>query len=135
MTANLARIHLLLSQGRLDLAERELRGALAVTPDAADLHGLLALCLSDRDPQNTEALESARRAVFLAPDDPRSHYALATVLHAQDREAEAEPAIREAIRLDPEDPDLFARLSAILSSRRQWTDALAAADEGLARDP
>ncbi|HEX2205873.1 MAG TPA: tetratricopeptide repeat protein [Longimicrobium sp.] len=124
----------LLEQGRPDLAEPELRRALADDPHDGYLHALLGLCLA-RLERKDEALKEAREAVGLEPDFPFSHYALARVLLLQDRPAEAEAAIREALDLDPEEPDYHAVRAASFLARRRWQEALAAADAGLAADP
>ncbi len=134
MTAALQRAQMLLAQSRYELAEKELRRGLAEDPDDPTLHAMLAICLSEQKTQRPEALASARRAVSLSPDASHVHYVLASVLHDQDQEQQAESAAREAIRLDPEDPDNFSMLAAILLDRRQWKDALSTAETGLALD-
>ena len=123
-----------MQQGRADLAEPELRRALADDPHDGYLHALLALCLA-RLERKDEALEEARHAVGLEPDFPFVHYALARVLLAQERPAEAEAAIRQALDLDPEDADFHAVRASALLARRRWHEVLAAADAGLAVDP
>jgi predicted Zn-dependent protease len=125
---------LLYQQSRYDLAEAELRQALAAEPDDAYAHSLLGLCLLERK-QLADATEEARQAVHLAPDMPFGHYALAKVWYGRDHYDEARTAIEEAIRLDPDDPDYRALLSAIHFDERRWNEALRAAEEGLALDP
>ena len=51
------------------------------------------------DPIGAEA--SARRAMLLAPEDARAHFALGRALHTQGRHAEAVVAFERAIDLDP----------------------------------
>ncbi len=108
--------------------------ALAEDPNEARAHGLLAICLAQREAFR-EALVEAGQAVHLAPDDPFTHYTLAGVLYHSNRLPEAEQAIQEAIRLDPSDPDYFARLASIRFDQRQWNGALQAAETGLQFDP
>ena len=134
MTVHLERALLLVEQGRPELAEGELRQALAAAPDDAMAHALLALCLAARA-DLAAATTEAEAAVGLAPDLPFAHYALASVLADRDRLAEAEVAIGEAIRLDPDDAGCFALLAQIQLNRRRPREALAAAEEGLRRDP
>lgn len=134
MSPSLQRAMILYQQSRFDLAERELRQALADDPNDPTAHALLALCLSGRDEQ-TEATREAQEAIRLGPDRELGHYALATALFHRHRWEEAESAIAEAIRLDPTDADHYALLGAIRMNRRQWREALAAAEQGLAFDP
>ena len=125
---------LLAAQGRWDLAEKELRKAVAEGPDSATAHGLLAITLLNLKHQQ-DALGEAETAVRLGPDWPMPHYIHAQVLDAMDRLKEAERAIREAIRLDPEDADYHASLAGIVFQQSRWADALAATEEGLRQDP
>ena len=130
MNPNLERGLLLYQQSRYELAEQELRQALAADPDDAYSHALLALCLTEQK-QLKEATDEAQRAVHQAPDDPFSHYALAKVLYDRDRLDEAVTAISESVRLDPNDADYHAMLAAIRFDQRRWQDAFAAAEQGL----
>lgn len=133
MNPNTQRALLLLRQARYDLAEAELRQALAAEPHDAFAHSLLALCLSQRE-QFKEATEEAKQAIHLAPDVPFAHYTLAQVLHHRNRDDEALPAIQEALRLDASEADYFALLAAIQLSERRWPAALEAAERGLQLD-
>lgn len=125
---------LLFQQQRFDMAETELRQALAADPDDAYAHSLLALCLMERK-QLEDASCEARQAIHLAPDNSFAHYALAKVLYEDDLYDAAQTAIDEAIRLDPQDADYRFLLGAIHFDLRRFEDALRAADEGLAADP
>jgi tetratricopeptide (TPR) repeat protein len=123
----------LIEQSRYDLAERELRLALAGSPDDPYPHTLLALCLCERQ-QYAEATEEARTAIRLDPEVPRSHHILARILLERHRPDEALPAIREALRLAPDRPDHYALLAAIRLDLRDWQGALEAAEKGLQAD-
>lgn len=134
MNPNLERGLLLFQQRRHELAENELRQALADDPQNAYAHSLLALCLSERQ-LFKEATEEAGQAIHLAPDFPFAHFALARVLFDRNRFTEALPAINEAIRLDPEDADQHALLANIHLQEHRWSEALSAAEQGLQFDP
>ncbi len=134
MDPHLQRAQLLYDQSRYDLAEQELRQALAQEPHEPFAHALLALTLSERGDFRA-ATEAARQAINLAPDSPFNHYAMAAVLIRRDRFDEAHTAIQEAIRLDPSDPDYYSVLAAIHVDEKRWAQGLAAADQGLAIDP
>lgn len=134
MTSARQRAFLLLQQGRVDLAETELRRALAEDPNDAETHALLALALCDLS-REAEALEEANRAIGLAPELTPAHLARSQALLQLDRAADAEASAREAIRIDPADADAFAALSAALTARRQRQEALDAAEQALRLDP
>jgi len=124
----------LLTLGRFDMAEEELRAHLADEPGDGHAHALRALALlelGDRD----GAEESARQAIAHEPDAPFHHYAMALVLLERRRMEEAEQAVREALRLDPASPHSWAVLGQILGHRRDWPAMLEAAERGLQHDP
>lgn len=133
MTPALARAQLLLQQSRFDLAEQELRRALAEAPHDPRAHAMLAMALVYRD-QFDEAQAAAEQAIALAPDWAYAHFCRSVVLQGRRRFAEAEASAREAVHLDPEDADHHAQLAATLYSQGHWQNALDAALEGLARD-
>lgn len=133
MSDALERGRLLVQQSRYNLAEPELRRALASDPDNPFAHALLSICLA-RTGQKDAALEEARRAVGLAPDWDFAHYVLSSALDALDRLDEAEQANAEAIRLDPADADYYAQRAGLHFQRSRWEEALRSAEEGLAQD-
>ena len=148
-SASVARARLLLQQGRTDLAETQLREALAEDPQNGTALALLALCQSRQPSRRREAVQTARQAVGLAPDDSFCHYVLAIALterggaaneeerlvarSAEQREAVA--AVGEAIRQDPYDARYFALLSSLRLGLKEWMAALDAAEKGLEVDP
>ncbi|MDB6023683.1 MAG: hypothetical protein JWQ04_3540 [Pedosphaera sp.] len=134
MNPNLGRALLLYQQSRYELAEAELRQALAVEPEQGYAHSLLALCLAERE-EFKEATLEAQQAIHLEPDSDFAHYALARIFHERHREDEALAAINEAIRLNPGDADYLAALSQIQLAERRWPAALEAAERGLEHDP
>lgn len=134
MNANLERGLLLYQQSRYELAEDQLRQALAADPHDAHAHALLALCLNARE-RFKEATEAARQAIHLAPDFSFAHYAHARVLHDRNHFPEARAAIEEAIRLDSTDADYFSLLAAVHFDEKRWQDAANTAEQGLQFDP
>ena len=123
----------LFEQSRHDLAEPEVRQALAADPDNALAHALLSICLLEREDWNA-ATDEARTAVRLAPDSPFSHSTLARVLANRQYLDEAFESAEESLRLDPTDADTYALLSLIHTQRRDWSAALQAAEQGLEHD-
>jgi len=134
MNPNLQRALLLYQQSRFEMAEGELRQAIALEPNDSYAHALLALCLARRE-QFQPATDEARQAIGLQPDSPYAHYAHAVILYDRHRPAEALAAIQEAIRLDATDADYFSLLAAIHFGESRWQDALSAAEQGLQCDP
>lgn len=124
----------LLSTGRADLAERELRGAIASDPNHAAAHALLSFCLAARD-DHKGALMAAQRAVALAPDDALPFYALSHAFAAADRGKDAEVAARRALALQPDDPSSSAVVARALMLQKKWAEALEFAEHGLQLDP
>lgn len=133
MDPHRARAQILLEQGRYDLAEPELRQALAAEPDDPEAHALLAVCLAETQ-RPDEATREAREAIARAPDYPFAHYVHGLVLLQRDRPDEAAAAAEEALRLNPEAAHHHWLKGRALLERRRWSEALAAADAGLAID-
>jgi len=134
MNPHVQRGLLLYQQSRHDMAENELRQALASEPHDSYAHALLALCLTQRE-QFQDATAEARQAIALEPDSSFAHYAHAHVLSDRNRFNEALAAIEEAIRLDSVNADYFALLASIHFQEYRWQKALEAAEQGLQFDP
>lgn len=132
MNSHLERGRLLYQQSRYEMAETELRQALAHEPDEPFGHALLALCLAERK-QYKAATEEAQLAVHHGPDFDFAHYAIAKVFYDRNCFKEALQCVNEAIRLDPT-PVYFGLLSAIHLEERRWKEALEAAEQGLQLD-
>jgi len=134
MHPQLQRAQMLLSQGRTEMAETELRQVLVTDPNDAFAHTLLAACLLDQK-QYDEATEEAGQAIHLSPDEAFAHYMMGQVMYHRNRFDEAQQAAESAIALDPYDPDYFALMAAIAMERYQWQEALDAAEQGLDAEP
>jgi tetratricopeptide (TPR) repeat protein len=133
MNSHLQRGLVLIQQSRFDLAEKELRLALAGDPDSPQAHAFLALCLNHRE-EFAEATEEARQAVQGAPEWPTAHAILGEVFLARNRPEQAEQAAKEALRLDPEDVEHYELLARIALAHRDWARALDWAERGLSVD-
>lgn len=133
MTNPLARAQLLLAQSRNELAEQELRRLLALDPDFAPAHSLLALALAGQQKYD-EAEQEAGQAILGAPDSPFSHYCQSIVLGRRNKFPQAEAAAREALRLAPGDADFHTQLGRVLLSQGKWQQALDTAEIGLQHD-
>lgn len=131
---NIERATLLIEQSRYQMAERELRQALAQAPSDAYATALLGLCLNYQQ-RFKEATAAAETAISLAPDDAFSHYILSYILCERQELELAEKSVREAIRLNCYQASYFALLSRCKYNQRLWQDAQCAAENGLAIDP
>lgn len=133
MNVHLQHAARLIDQSRHELAEEQLRLALAQEPQDALAHALMAQCLCERE-KFDEAQQEVQQSIHLAPDLPYAHYAHARLLVARNRFKEAAAAAQEAIRLAPEDPDYYALLSLVHYNLRNWPAALQNAEQGLQLD-
>ena len=131
---HIQRAFLLLEQSRYDLAEQELRRAIAMDPDEARPYGLLAGCIvmTGNKERLHEVEEHARRAITLKPDWSYPHFVLGQAHLAAHRYRDAREEVDEAIRLDPDRADHFGLLAAIYLQTQRWQEAIEAAERGLA---
>lgn len=134
MSAHIEKAAILIQQSRYDLAEQQLTLELAKSPNNADAHSLLALCLANSK-KYREAIKEAETGIGLAPDSSYAHYVLASVLHDEGELKRAESEVREALRIDSDDADYLALLGTILYMRKQFEPALRAVEQALAQDP
>jgi tetratricopeptide (TPR) repeat protein len=134
MNIYIERAELLMKQSRFELAEEQLRMALAEDSADSNAHGLLSLCLLNRD-QYDDATAEAKQAIHISPDAAIGFYALAATMRERNRLKEAHHAVSEAVRIEPWNSMHFALLAAIEMDRSRWKEALEAANQGLEFDP
>ncbi len=134
MRVHFERATLLLEQSRYQMAEKELRQALAKYPNDAATHSLLGLCLSFQQ-RYQEATDSAETAITLAASSSFSHYVLGYILCERLLFAVALNSIREAIRLNPYEVSCIVLLARCKYNQRLWQEALDAATKGLEIEP
>ncbi|GAP97706.1 tetratricopeptide repeat protein [Leptolyngbya sp. NIES-2104] len=134
MSNQFERARLLFEQRRFDLAVKELHQGLAIDPDDASCHRLLALCFAQLN-QEKDAIAQIDRAIALEPNHGGAHYIKAGILRDQGNLKAAKSSVLEALRLDPEDTDSYARLAAIQFDQKKPKEALITAEKGLQIDP
>ena len=115
-------------------AEAEYRAAIHLDPQNADLHGMLAPCLSDQG-KNDEAVAEAREALRLAPTSERAHYGLGYALDRKGDSRGAEAELREALRLSPNDDNAHVVLGLVLYTKGDCDGGFAEAREGIRLNP
>lgn len=81
-------------------------------------------CLCSASPREKLDLaeKAVRRALELAPDDPRTLAAWADVLLLRQRPDEALRVWRNALEISPDDQNAHARIASALVKQGQWTD-------------
>ncbi len=137
MASSLERASLLFDQARYDEADKELRSYIANDPENIYAIGLHSLTLSFMG-KAVPAVDAARRAIALAPDEGFCHYVMAKALLTDEDEASLKPAlmaINESLRLESEEPDAYALKAIICMQLKRREEALEAAESGLAIDP
>jgi tetratricopeptide (TPR) repeat protein len=133
MNQHITRAQLLMQQSRYELAEEQLRLALAENSEDAVAHAMLAICLLEKKEYESATTE-ARQAIHCAPDEAVGFYTLAMVMHSRNRLTEAFDAITEAVRIEPWESSYWGSLANIESDRKRWKECLAAAENGLEAD-
>jgi serine/threonine protein kinase/tetratricopeptide (TPR) repeat protein len=99
------------------------RAALALRPEAGEVHDHLAGALYERGKLD-EAVAEAREAARLNKDDARTQYNLGEVLHARGQVDEAIAAYRTAIRIDKNLAAAHLNLGNALREKGQLDEAI-----------
>lgn len=120
--------------GRIDLAERDLRAILAVSPDDPQALNALGYTLADHTDRYDEAYDLIRRALEQRPDEPPILDSMGWVLHRLGRHDEAEPYLRRAYELMP-DPEIASNLASLLWALGKREEALALIESELKAHP
>jgi TolB-like protein len=124
-------------------ARRHFEQAIALDPDYAQAHARLAMThwqgwtnwFEPVDPHRRLALENARRAVALDPNDPLAHLVLGFVLAYEHDHEESAAQIETALRLDPNDADTYGMRTDLLVMEGRPLDATASIAYALRLNP
>ena len=135
MSTPLSRAQMLRQHRRHEEAVAMLLGHLASHPDDYIGHLELALNRLEIQGQKALALEDARRATGLNPNDPFPLALQANILSQLDREKEALPLAESAIALDPEDVYSWNAKTLALCGLHRWNDAEQSARQARELDP
>lgn len=125
------RARLLLSQGRIKDAEKEVRNALQDNPENGEALLLLAECKLDNK-NYTEATELLYKCVSSNPHNDRPHYLLGFCYYHQNNSLKAKLELNKAIQLNPWHPAYFGLYAYILIDEKNYKEALERSNEGLA---
>jgi TolB-like protein/Tfp pilus assembly protein PilF len=120
-----------------------LKQALALDPDYAEAHRLLALNHwigwvhwgEPVEPNRRSALESAQKAVALDPNDAGNYWVLGNILGYERRGDESDKAFSTALALDPNYADAWADLSDFTVMRGRPAEALEQIGKALRLNP
>jgi tetratricopeptide (TPR) repeat protein len=137
---NQNRGHRLMLAGRYAEAAAHYREAVAAAPEDMSARINLGAALAHAG-QPLAAIETLEELLRLHPAQPPhpdlalANLGLATVLEAQQRNAEAELRYRESLRSDPDQPAANARLAQLLLREARPEESLAAFERAIERDP
>jgi tetratricopeptide (TPR) repeat protein len=135
MEASLDKAFHLYRVHKYSLVLKEIDSYLSLDPENARAYALKALAYLGKK-EAKEALENARKAVSLGPENDYHHYVLSLVnLNLTKDYKKAELSIKEALRLNPEIPDYYDVLALLKMIKQEYTEALALCEKGLELDP
>lgn len=124
ITAYVALARLLRGEKRLEEGRDMLQRALAIDPDWADAHNLLAGIQFGLG-QKENALASAIRYTELNPEEPNAHDSLGVIFHRMGRYAEAIQSYRHALALKPDFDIAMIHLGNTLVHLGRYREAMA----------
>lgn len=134
MSIHLERGQLLLQQGRIEMAIKELRLELNQNPNNAYAMGLLGFChSSEKDHENAAHLIES--AIGLEPNNPYLFYLQAKIYLLANRFDDSIAAADNGLFLNPNGAEFFLIKGSIALNLDQWEEALKYAELGLESDP
>jgi TolB-like protein/Tfp pilus assembly protein PilF len=124
-------------------ARRLFEQAIALDPDYAEAHAYLAWThwmgwvnwFEPAEPHRRQALEIARRAVALDPNDPFAHMVLGFVLEYEHEYEESAAQMEMALRLDPNHADTYALRTDLLVMGGRPLEAIESVAQALRLNP
>lgn len=128
---HLQRARLLLGQGRIKDAEKEISYALRENPEDADALMLLAECKIDTK-QWDEGLRLLQNAASYMPYYHRIYYLIAFCYYRKGDKVRATEDLKKAIELNPEASAYYGLYAYLLLDLHKYSEALNKANEGLA---
>jgi tetratricopeptide (TPR) repeat protein len=130
----LAELHL--QSGRFKKARRQLAAALALQPDNAHYHYLMAGAVEEDDARAPQrALTHYRRCAILDPDNAEYLCGWGLLALSQGETAEALKALRRAVELAPDDPEILRQVVRGLRAEGETAEAKKILRTALFRNP
>ncbi|MFT3844888.1 MAG: tetratricopeptide repeat protein [Lacibacter sp.] len=131
---HISRAELLLEQGRISGAVKELKNALQQEPGNAYVYALFARC-HYANSEYSEGLEKIQQAISLEPDEAYYFYLRGFAYYHMNQLAMATTELNKAISLYPYHAEYFGLYAFVLLDDRKYELALQKANEGLELDP
>jgi tetratricopeptide (TPR) repeat protein len=125
---------LLFQMHRYQEAEKLLQQCLSIEPQYSTTYALLALAYANLR-QGELAIEYAKKAIELAPDESYTHYVLAVAYRYHGLITKSERAITLAISMNPEIAEYFGVQAENYIIQSQYVKALDSLKIGLRLDP
>jgi Flp pilus assembly protein TadD len=107
-----------------------------IDPEATNFYRLFDQAYAQiESSQFPEAIDTLHKAIATNPEDPLSHYILATALSANDREKDALTEYRKAVALMPTNPNFLDHLAVSLALNGDSEGAIEQLQKAIAVDP
>ena len=107
-----------------------------IDPEATNFYRLFDQAYAQiESSQFPEAIDTLHKAIATNPEDPLSHYVLATALSANDQEKDALTEYRRAVALMPTNPNFLDHLAVSLALNGDSEGAIEQLNKAIAVDP
>ena len=128
------RARLLLEQGRVNDAVKQIKNALQQDPDNDMALALYARCQYDQ--KNFDGgIETLYKAIYIDPENSYYYYLLAFGYYRKDLNTQALEKLNQSIQLNPYFAESFGLMAYVYCDEKNFKQALEKANEGLAADP
>jgi tetratricopeptide (TPR) repeat protein len=128
------RARLLLEQGRVNDAVKQIKNALEQDPDNDMALALYARCQFDQ--KNFDGgIETLYKAIYIDPENSYYYYLIAFGYYRKDLNTQALEKLNQSIQLNPYFAESFGLMAYVYCDEKNFKLALEKANEGLAADP
>jgi len=128
------RARLLLEQGRVNDAVKQIKNALQQDPDNDMALALYARCQFDQ--KNFDGgIETLYKAIYIDPENSYYYYLIAFGYYRKDLNTQALEKLNQSIELNPYFAESFGLMAYVYCDEKNFKLALEKANEGLAADP
>ena len=128
------RARLLLEQGRVNDAVKQIKNALQKDPDNDMALALYARCQFDQKDFDG-GIETLYKAIYIDPENSYYYYLLAFGYYRKDLNTQALEKLNQSIVLNPYFAESFGLMGYVYCDEKNFKLALEKANEGLATDP
>ena len=128
------RARLLLEQGRVNDAVKQIKNALHQDPDNDMALALYARCQYDQKDFDG-GIETLNKAIYIDPESSYYYYLLAFGYYRKDLNTQALEKLNQSIQLNPFFAESFGLMAYVYGDEKNFKLALEKANEGLAADP